>query len=241
MCLHPSILIATALTFVTHKESHRRTLFDQSRCISELLIITPPAGNDRSLCSPSKICDVDGTECKDGILVGVTWKRSSSITLKNLDWFPPTMQRIHLFKQFAGVNIHTRRLPRELRYFRVHGCQIHGTIALQGLPVEVLEVHLRQNMLTGEVSLLRLPSKLRVIDLGKTNISKVIFDSDALPIGLREVHVYPTNGSAHAKNISKRKLRFERLFLHDVGRTPSLGWSEKRQNKAVPSDRRRSV
>ena len=198
----------------------------QQLCLDQLLFRTfvVHRASQSTLYSPKPTaCFLPGATCDGGILIEVVWKGLDSILLRNLDWFPPNVQRINMELEVLQL-IRTRFLPRDLCYFNAFACKIFGPIDLESLPRRIIELHLRYNLLRGEVSLLNLPPRLRIIDLAHNKFQKVIFENEALPKTLREAHLYPIGRSVRSQKIAGDKIIDSRLMLQDCGVVPLIDW-----------------
>ena len=187
------------------------------------------------------ICSFKGTACKRGLCTAISWKRSPEVVLKNLDWLPPTIEKMSMDLQEVQIGLHAKNLPRRLQYFRAFDCSLTDTIDIEGLPRNIVEFHVRKNFIGGSVSLLRMPVKLRVLDLAMNMIEKVTYDNALLSEALQEVHVYRSGGGTASKRLGKQKFQDPRIKLKQV-KKPSIVWAQHlhtRLNRA-PVERVRS-
>ena len=149
-----------------------------------------------------EICTYRETECKDGLLMRLSWLYAADVEVRSLSWIPPTVSEMNLVEMPVAAPLEARALPRSLLLFRAKRCSIEGSIDLSGLPPKIVQIHLRGNQLVGVVSLLRLPPKLVVVDLSFNRVEKIFYDIERLPKGFVVAYFL----TAKAKNIPAKNV-----------------------------------
>ena len=199
------------------------------------------------------ICAYPGTACDDGALINLSWKSSKDLEVKSLSWIPPTVEKMSLVDVPVDEPFDARMLPRSLQYFRALRCGVKGTMDLSALPHGIIQIHLRNNYLSGMLSFLHLPPKLIVIDMAHNRVEKVFYDIERLPNDFRAAYLYNSDKKKiPAKNVGRMKDMRNLVQLQGWAGEGNAEWAERlhrqlnsdkpaTRRKAKPNYRRKSV
>ena len=140
------------------------------------------------------ICHWNSVTCRNAIATAIHWPGAYSIRIAHLAWLPPTMEYVNL--RYVGIDaaVCTRSLPAALTHCDVSGCGVFGTVCLTTLPHQMVVLLMRDNNISGKARLTHLPETLRILDLAKTLITRVIVSNERVPLALTDAIFYRKKG-----------------------------------------------
>ena len=138
--------------------------------------------------APMDPCDWKGVKCgKDGIK-SILWTNPKRSRFATLNWLPATLLEILIHKMSINAVLETRVLPRALKMCGFVACRLHGTLCLDTLPQDLIEINLNSNNFSGTVHFSDLPQSLVYFDLVHNYIETVTVYQ--LPKSLKSMFVY---------------------------------------------------
>ena len=100
---------------------------------------------------------------------------------------PPIVVAIRATKCSLRYALHTRALPRALKYCFVSNNRLFGSVGLRTLPEHLLHLDLSINRLVGHVDLTELPRNLKTISLCDNRIRQSVVFFGHLPPNLEYI------------------------------------------------------
>ncbi|KNH06501.1 leucine-rich repeat [Perkinsela sp. CCAP 1560/4] len=138
-------------------------------------------------------CEWKSVSCVHGKVVRVD-RTDRHDEVMDIHLLPPTVGDIHLTSCSLDYALHTRALPRALKYCYVNGNRLHGSVGLRTLPEHLVRLNLSRNRLVGPVDLTELPRKLRTLDLWDNRIRQYVVFFGQLPPNLIYVEFHLIGG-----------------------------------------------
>ena len=126
-------------------------------------------------------CDWNSVRCVDGKMVELQHHRDRHDKLMDIHVLPPTVGDIHLTKCSLDYALHTRALPRALKYCFVSTNRLFGTVGLRTLPEHLVSLDLSGNQLVGPVDMTELPRDLKTLSLYQNRIQQSVVCFGQLP------------------------------------------------------------
>ena len=139
-------------------------------------------------------CEWDSVSCVDGKVVRVD-RTDRHDKVLDIHLLPPTVGDIHLTSCSLDYALHTRALPRALKYCHINRNRLRGSIGLRTLPEHLVHLNLSMNQLVGSVDLAELPRKLITLDLSDNRIRQSVIFFGQLPPNLIYVKFYFVAGN----------------------------------------------
>ena len=102
-------------------------------------------------------------------------------------FLPPTVRFLTLTWKDLKSRYDSRLLPRALESGNLDFTRLFGTFQFDTLPTHLVSLSMRKNDIRGPISVLRMPSSVRRINLESNPILNVIVCAEELPEGLEEV------------------------------------------------------
>ena len=141
-------------------------------------------------------CLWKGVECQKGVMTGLVL--NSSITRRlalRMPYLPSTLKFVHLHLLALESSWKAPQLPRELRYLYMNQCflprpeSIPAEIELESLPARMEEYHHIHGWWFGPVNIIRVPRRMRILEIIHEKVTLVTISNDALPPSLELVYI----------------------------------------------------
>ncbi|KNH07912.1 hypothetical protein XU18_1498 [Perkinsela sp. CCAP 1560/4] len=131
-------------------------------------------------------CKWESVWCVDGKVVRVD-RIDLHDKVLDIHLLPPTVVAIRLTKCSLRYALHTRALPRALKYCFVSNNRLFGSVGLRTLPEHLVSLDLSINRLVGPVDLTELPRNLLTLSLWNNRIRQSVVFFGQLPPNLEYI------------------------------------------------------
>ncbi|KNH07873.1 hypothetical protein XU18_1505 [Perkinsela sp. CCAP 1560/4] len=131
-------------------------------------------------------CEWESVKCVHGKVIRVDHTDRHDKVL-DIHVLPPSVESIHLTKCSLDYALHTRALPRALKYCNVYSNRLHGSVGLRTLPEHLVSLDLSMNRLVGPVDLTELPRDLKTLSLYHNRIRQSVVFFGQLPPNLEYI------------------------------------------------------
>ena len=209
----------------------------QTRCIMRFLSLKNKhelfrAGHELHLIPSgynfSSVCLWHGVLCVKKVIKRLLWTeavehddpRDVQHVQFDLDWVPSTVCELDLSEHTYCSTLKTKRLPRALVKLNLRGCLIKSQLSVGNFPSRLREARLGSNRFWGTLLLLRIPSRLQILDISAHKFDAIVVDNNALPQKLKYVALSPlqTNQKVDIKILNGKKLDPRVQLYDDPGR-----------------------
>ena len=138
------------------------------------------------------ICDWRDVLCADGLITALYWHDTNDHVILgevsfDIDWLPPTAERIFMQGHDTKGMIHAALLPRRLTTLDFSHCKMDGKLDIENFPGAIEIARLSGNRFVGVLRLVRVPPKLRQLVLQNCMLSRVIVYNAGLPSCLERI------------------------------------------------------
>ena len=133
-------------------------------------------------------CDWKGVNCVNEGIKSIFWTNPERTRLVTLNWLPPNLLHILVYRMPILKTLQIRTLPRSLAVCGFVKCNLDGTLDLPALPRGLVEINLNRNSFSGTLAVTDLPQSLVHIEIVHSYIEKLVVSQ--LPRSLESMYVH---------------------------------------------------
>ena len=152
------------------------------------------------------VCVWSGIQCIGNNVIAFALTRTEKLhPILNIEWLPPSLQKVHLWMIIIPSGFTVETLPRALRYLYLMECSLitrgytPQSIDLNKLPQKLEEFHLYKGWFSGKIYISTLPVTMCILQLIHSSIRSVHIDARAFSHDIKYINL--SNASSRAPKI----------------------------------------